>query len=230
MSRATEATRIGFVLFPDLTQLDLTGPWEVLTRLPGSDCQLLSHELRPVKSASGLSILPTLTYVDCPQLDIIVVPGGPGHVDAMQDPGLLEFLRQQAPQCRFLTAVCTGTLVLAAAGLLIGYRATTHWASLHRLPVFGALAAEDRVVLDRNRLTGGGVTAGIDFGFRLLSELGGVELAKEVQLQMEYAPEPPFAGHPSTADAETVETLKDRGLTFFSEVAAIDAHLASLIR
>lgn len=223
------AIHIGFVLFPELTQLDLTGPWEVLTRLPGGHCHLLAHVLGPVRSASGLSILPTHAYDDCPPLDIIVVPGGPGHLEAMQDQALLAFLRRQALTCQFMSAVCTGTLVLAAAGLLAGYKATTHWTAVHRLSNFGATPSHDRVVVDRNRVTGGGVTAGIDFGLRLLAELGGEDLAKQVQLQLEYAPEPPYAGSPFTADPATVATLRRRAEQYAATVAAIDAEMAARV-
>jgi cyclohexyl-isocyanide hydratase len=202
---------IGFVLFPNLTQLDLTGPWEVFSKLPGASCHLLAPTLEPVKSSSaGLTILPTMTYADCPQLDIVCVPGGPGHLQAMEDSATLDFLNRQAPGCRYVTAVCTGALVLAAAGLLKGYRATTHWMSLERLAAFGATPVSERVVTDRNRVTGGGVTAGIDFGLVLVQALAGEQTAREIQLQIEYEPQPPFGGSPATADPATVASLRGR--------------------
>ncbi len=217
------AQQIGFVLFPGLTQLDLTGPWEVLTRLPGTTNHLLHHDLAPVRSASGgLSIVPTMTYTECPQLDMVCVPGGPGHLDAMMDEGLLSFMRMQAPGCRFVMAVCTGTLVLAAAGLLRGYECTTHWMSLDRLTAFGAKPVRRRVVFDRNRVTGGGVTAGIDFGLAVAAEVGGEQIAREIQLQMEYEPEPPFKGSPATAGAATVATLRDRYPAFKQRMREVD--------
>ncbi|PJI43210.1 DJ-1/PfpI family protein [Ferrovibrio sp.] len=203
--------QIGFVLFPNLTQLDLTGPWEVFSKLPGATCHLLAPTLEPVKSSSaGLTILPTTTYADCPQLDIVCVPGGPGHLQAMEDTATLDFLKQQAPGCRYVTAVCTGALVLAAAGLLQGYRATTHWMSLERLAAFGAIPIAERVVTDRNRVTGGGVTAGIDFGLVLVQALAGEQIAREIQLQIEYEPQPPYGGSPVTANPATVASLRGK--------------------
>ncbi|ATU94316.1 DJ-1/PfpI family protein [Phyllobacterium zundukense] len=199
---------IGFTLFAGMTQLDLTGPWEVLTRLPDTRCHLLASGHAPVESASGLSIVPTMLLDECPQLDIVVVPGGPGHLDAMQDERLLSFLRRQEPGCQFLMAACTGTLVLAAAGLLQGYQCTTHWTALHRLSAFGAIPASRRVVFDRTRATGGGVTAGIDLGLVMAAELAGEDVARKIQLMMEYAPEPPFAGSPMTADPAIVKALE----------------------
>ena len=203
--------QIGFMLFPNLTQLDLTGPWEVFSKLPGATCHLLAPTLEPVKSSSaGLTILPTTTYADCPQLDIVCVPGGPGHLQAMEGTATLDFLKRQAPGCRYVTAVCTGALVLAAAGLLQGYRATTHWMSLERLAAFGAIPIAERVVTDRNRVTGGGVTAGIDFGLVLVQALAGEQIAREIQLQIEYEPQPPYGGSPATADPATVASLRGK--------------------
>lgn len=215
------------MLFPSLTQLDLTGPWEVLTRLPQATCHLLSQDLTPVRSASGLSIVPTLTYAACPQLDLVCVPGGPGHLKAMEDPALLAFLAAQAPGCRFVMAVCTGTLVLAAAGLMRGYRATTHWASLDRLARFGAEPIDRRVVVDRDRISGGGVTAGIDFALAVAAILGGEALAREIQLQIEYAPEPPYGGNPDTAAPETLTALRARTRLHAETIEAIDARAAA---
>jgi cyclohexyl-isocyanide hydratase len=222
--------RIGFVLYPSITQLDLTGPWEILTRLQDARCHLLSHDLTPVRSASGgLTILPTLTYAECPQLDMICVPGGPGHLRAMEDEVLLKFLTQQAASCRYVTAVCTGTLVLAAAGLLRGYRATTHWMSLHRLAAFGAEPVRRRVVTDRNRITGGGVTAGIEFGLTVVAELAGESWVRAIQLQIEYAPAPPYGGSPETADAETLAALRSRTAAYVAQMQEVDARAAARV-
>jgi cyclohexyl-isocyanide hydratase len=221
---------IGFVLYPSLTQLDLTGPWEILTRLPNAKCHLLSHDLTAVKSASGgLEIVPTMTYKECPQLDVICVPGGPGHLGAMEDEVLLVFLRQQAPACRYLMAVCTGTLVLAAAGLICGYRATTHWMSLERLAAFGAEAVRRRIVTDRNRVTGGGVTAGIDLGLVVFEELAGEASAREIQLQIEYEPEPLYGGNPDTAAEETVVRLRSKAAAYVDHIQEIDARAAARV-
>ncbi len=216
--------QIGFVLFPNLTQLDLTGPWEVFSKLPGASCHLLAPTLEPVKSSSaGLTILPTMTYADCPQLDIVCVPGGPGHLQAMEDIATLDFLVKQAPGCRYVTAVCTGALVLAAAGLLTGYRATTHWMSLERLAAFDVMPVAERVVTDRNRVTGGGVTAGIDFGLVLVQALAGEQTAREIQLQIEYEPQPPFGGSPGTADPATVASLRGKLGPYATMMQEVDA-------
>lgn len=224
------ALQIGFVLFPNLTQLDLTGPWEVFAKLPDATCHLLAPDLQPVKSSSaGLTILPTTTYAGCPQLDVVCVPGGPGHLQAMEDAATLDFLKRQAPGCRYVTAVCTGALVLAAAGLLKGYRATTHWMSLERLAAFGAEPVSDRVVTDRNRVTGGGVTAGIDFGLALVAALAGETVAREIQLQIEYEPQPPYGGNPRTAAPETVAALRGRLGGYAAAMAEVDARALARI-
>ncbi|MFN4166261.1 MAG: DJ-1/PfpI family protein [Ferrovibrio sp.] len=220
--------QIGFLLFPNLTQLDLTGPWEVFSKLPGATCHLLAPTLDPVRSSSaGLTILPTTRHADCPQLDVVCVPGGPGHLQAMEDTATLDFLKSQAPGCRFVTAVCTGALVLAAAGLLRGYRATTHWMSLERLAAFGAKPVSERVVIDRNRVTGGGVTAGIDFGLTLVAMLAGETLAREIQLQIEYEPQPPYGGSPATADPAIVASLRGRLGAYATAMAETDARAAA---
>lgn len=223
--------QIGFILFPNLTQLDLTGPWEVFSKLPGASCHLLAPTLEPVKSSSaGLTILPTTTYAGCPQLDIVCVPGGPGHLQAMEDAATLGFLTKQAPGCRYVTAVCTGALVLAAAGLLKGYCATTHWMSLQRLAAFGATPVAERVVTDRNRVTGGGVTAGIDFGLVLVQALAGEQTAREIQLQIEYEPQPPYGGSPATADPATVASLRDRLGPYATAMQEIDARALARLK
>jgi len=200
---------IGMLMFPDMTQLDFTAPYEVFAQLPGCEVKVIAKTLEPVVAKGGLKFLPDTTIGNAPQLGLIFVPGGPGVGALMEDRKVLEFLRRQALQAKYVTSVCTGALVLGAAGLLKGYRATTHWLSLELLPVFGATAVPDRVVIDRNRVTGGGVTAGIDFALTIAGEIAGVETAKTIQLLMEYNPAPPFAcGHPETADAVIVENLR----------------------
>ena len=185
---------VGLVLFPKLTQLDLTGPHEVFSRCPGAAVYLVAETSAPVVSERGLTILPTTTFAQTPPLDILCVPGGPGVNQMMEDDAMLAFLAAQGRQARYVTSVCTGALLLGAAGLLRGYRATTHWLSLELLTLFGAHAVEERVVIDRNRITGGGVTAGIDFGLVVASEFFGAAAAEEIQLMIEYDPAPPFAG------------------------------------
>jgi cyclohexyl-isocyanide hydratase len=199
-------TQIGLLLFPGLTQLDLTGPFEVLARIPDVAVHLVAKTREPVTSDRGLTLLPSTTFDECPDLDVICVPGGSGVYDQMLDGEVLSFLRRQASQARYVTSVCTGALILGAAGLLRGYRATTHWASMEFLESFGATPVDTRVCVDRNRITGGGVTAGIDFGLFLASVLAGNEVAQRIQLSLEYAPEPPFrAGSPASAPAAVVE-------------------------
>lgn len=212
-------TRIGFVLFPRLTQLDLTGPYEVFGRLPEAEVLLVGPDS---KSDTGLRLQADASYADAPQLDLLCVPGGPGVNAAMEDEALLSFLRSQAPRALWVTSVCTGALVLGAAGLLRGYRATTHWLSVDLLPHFGAIPVRDRVVIDRNRATGGGVTAGIDFGLRLAAELRGEKVAKEIQLLMEYDPAPPWdAGSPRAAGPELVEAISTARRTLNDERSRI---------
>jgi len=199
---------IGMVIFPNLTQLDLTGPYEVFGRLPATKVLLIAESLEPLKSDNGLLLTPDETFDTAPQVDILFVPGGRGIFEAMQSEKLINFLQQQAVNAKYITSVCTGSLVLAAAGLLTGYKATTHWLSLHLLKMFNVEVVEERVVIDRNRITGGGVTAGIDFGLFVVAKLFGEDAAKETQLMMEYNPAPPFnAGSPKTAEKEIVDRV-----------------------
>lgn len=192
--------QIGLLLFPKLTQLDLTGPFEVFARMPGATVHLVWKTLDPVTCDRGLRLLPSMTFAGCPQLDVICVPGGPGQIDLMEDDESLDFLRRQAAGAQWVTSVCTGALVLGAAGLLKGYRATTHWASHDQLVLLGAVPVHERWVIDRNRVTGGGVTAGIDFALKLAAEIHGEATARAIQLGIEYAPAPPFdAGLPERA-------------------------------
>jgi cyclohexyl-isocyanide hydratase len=194
----------GLILFPEMTQLDLTGPFEVFARVPGAATHLIWKTREPVRTDRGLSIIPTTTFDECPPLDVVCVPGGPGQVALMDDAVLLEFLRKTAQSCRYVTSVCTGSLVLGAAGLLRGYRATTHWASHDQLAMLGAEPVDARVVFDRNRITGAGVTSGIDFALAVVAHLAGEDVAKRIQLQMEYAPQPPFAAGTPTQAGEAL--------------------------
>jgi cyclohexyl-isocyanide hydratase len=200
---------IGFLVFPRVQQLDLTGPYEVLASLPGANARLVGKTLDAVVSATGLKLTPDVTYAECPQLDVISVPGGDGINPLLNDEATLAFLRRQAAGARYVTSVCTGALLLGAAGLLKGRRATTYWASHHFLAAFGAIPVEARFVRDGNVMTGGGVTAGIDFGLALVAELAGPEAAQTIQLALEYAPAPPFdAGRPDTAPPEVLAKLR----------------------
>jgi cyclohexyl-isocyanide hydratase len=203
--------QIGMLLFPGLTQLDLTGPFELLHRVPDARVHLVWKDTQPVRAESGLVLHPTTALDDCPPLDVLFVPGGFGQRALATDPVVLSFLRRQGEGARYVTSVCTGALLLGAAGLLDGYQATTHWAFVDFLPSFGARPAPGRVVVDRNRITAGGVTAGIDFGLRLVAELAGERTARLIQLGLEYDPEPPFrSGHPSVADPALVAELRQR--------------------
>lgn len=202
---------IGLLLFPNLTQLDLTGPLQVFTRVPGATVHLIWKRIEPVPSDTPLALLPTVTFDDCPQLDVICVPGGAGTDDIVSDDETIAFLRRQAAQARYVTSVCTGSLVLGAAGLLQGYSATSHWSAIHMLTKFGATPVHTRVCVDRNRVTGGGVTAGIDFGLTLASILTDQATAEAIQLALEYDPAPPFnAGSPETAPAAILQMVESR--------------------
>ncbi len=200
-----DVIQIGFLVFPKVTQLDLTGPLQVLSRVPGAKVHLVWKRIEPVPTDAVMKLLPTTTYAECPQLDVICVPGGAGADDMLNDEETLAFLRKQAPGARYVTAVCTGSLVLGAAGLLEGYRATTHWTAMEHLARFGAEPTRVRVCTDRNRITGGGVTAGIDFGLTLAAELSDSTTAQMIQLGVEYDPAPPFvSGSPDTAPPDVV--------------------------
>jgi cyclohexyl-isocyanide hydratase len=202
---------IGILIYPNLTQLDATGPAQVLARVPGATVHMIWKTRDPIPTDAGFSIVPNTTFADCPKLDVICVPGGAGQVALMTDPETLDFLRRQAATARYVTSVCTGSLVLGAAGLLKGYRSACHWAWRDMLPDFGAIPVAERVVRDRNRISGGGVTAGIDFGLTVAAELAGEEIAKSIQLVLEYDPQPPFdSGSPEKAGPERVQRLRER--------------------
>lgn len=196
--------QIGMVIFPRMTLLDLAGPQ--LALFGHGPIHLLSETFDPVMTDSGIAILPTMTFDDCPpDLDILFVPGGSGAFDSVENARIIAFLQESGRTAKYITSVCTGSVLLAAAGLLDGYKATTHWATLPILEAFGVETVRERVVIDRNRISGGGVTAGIDFGLTLLAELRGDVAAKCSQLMMEYDPKPPFdSGSPSVAEPEIV--------------------------
>lgn len=204
-------TNVVFVLFHNLTQLDFTGPLQVLSRLPDAKVHLAAREMRPIETDAALTLNPTCTFSDCPQADVLCIPGGFGVDDAVNDPALMGFVKAQAEGARYVTSVCTGAFVLGAAGLLKGKRATTHWAYHDELTKVGAVPVKARVVRDGDIFTGGGVTAGIDFAFTLMAEIAGADHARAVQLGLEYDPAPPFdAGSPDKASPETRNAMTDR--------------------
>jgi cyclohexyl-isocyanide hydratase len=203
--------QIGLVIFPRVTQLDLTGPVQVFSSVPGAKLHLIWKRIEPVASDSVLTLTPTTTFADCPQLDVICVPGGAGTDDMVNDADMLDFLRKQAVGAKYVTSVCTGSLVLGAAGLLRGYRAATHWTAMDFLDAFGATPTRTRVCVDRNRITGGGVTAGIDFALTLVSIMVDRQTAEAIQLRLEYNPAPPFnSGSPDTAPPEILALIQER--------------------
>jgi len=199
---------VGFLLWPGLTQLDMTGPAQVLSRMPGAVLHFVWKSLEPVPSDCGLSLLPTATLENCPQLQLLCVPGGAPVVPVMRDARVLAWLQQQAAGAEWVTSVCTGSLILAAAGLLEGYRAGCHWSSGQLLERFGATFVAERVVFDRNRITAGGVTSGIDFAFRVIERLHGRDMAEAVQLALEYDPAPLAGGTPQTARPEILAQVQ----------------------
>lgn len=223
--------RIGMLLFPGLTQLDLTGPLEVFGRIPDAEVLLVWKSLDPVASDRGVRLVPTTRFADCDVLDILFVPGGPGQIELMRDTETLDFLRRVAPGCRFVTSVCTGSLVLAAAGLLAGCRATSHWSSVDQLALFGVTPVNERVVRDGNRITGAGVTSGIDFALTLAAELLGEEAAREIQLQIEYDPAPPFpGGSPRSVSPERLAAVKAKIAPFIERRRAVSEEAARALK
>ena len=203
---------IGFVIFPDLTQLDFTGPLQVLSRVPQSSTYIIAKSEAPVPSDCGLGLVPTHTFANCPPLDLICIPGGNrGVIEAVGDRETIAFVRQQAGRAKYVTSVCTGAFILGVAGLLKGRRATTHWAFADLLPLVGATHEKARIVRDGNVITAGGVTSGIDFGLSVAAEIAGETAARTIQLGIEYDPAPPFdSGHPDRAPAAVKANLTDR--------------------
>ncbi|MBB6485860.1 DJ-1/PfpI family protein [Rhizobium lusitanum] len=202
---------IGLLAFPGVQQLDLTAPYEVFASAQGTKVHLVWKAVEPLISATGLELKSTVSFADCPKLDVLCVPGGSGINALLRDKVVLDFIRQQARTARFITSVCTGSLVLGAAGLLKGKRAATHWNAIDFLPRFGATAVDERVVRDGNLITAGGVTSGIDFALTVIAELFGENEARTVQLSLEYAPAPPFeAGLPKQVTPDIVAAAQQR--------------------
>jgi cyclohexyl-isocyanide hydratase len=223
------ALHIGFLLFPHVTQLDLTGPAQILSRVPGAQVHLVWKTRDPVPTDVGFTINPTTTFEACPPLDVLCVPGGFGIEQLFGDRETLAFLRRQGEGARYVTSVCNGSLVLGAAGLLAGYRSACHWLWLPLLERFGAVPVAERIVRDRNRISGGGVTAGIDFGLALAAELAGEDAARMIQLALEYDPRPPFdAGSPQGAGAALVERYRALMAPRLARVEAALADTAEL--
>lgn len=203
--------RIGFILFPNVTQLDFTGPLQLLARMPDTETLIVAKDKGPLTTDSPLTVLPTHSFDETPQLDLICVPGGFGTADAISDSETLGFVREQGEKAEYVTSVCTGALLLGAADLLKGKNATTHWAYTDLLALCGATYTPGRVVRDGNTFTGGGVTAGIDFALTLIAALHGDDTARAFQLGFEYDPQPPFnSGHPSVAPQTVLEATKPR--------------------
>ena len=201
--------RIVFILYPRLTQLDFTGPYEVLARMPGAETIVASKDGGTLVSEMGLAFTNLARLADIDRADMIMIPGGPGQTEAMQDPAFMAEVKRLGQSAEYVTSVCTGSLILAAAGLITGKRAGSHWAYRELLSMFGAIPDDARVVRDGNAITGGGVTAGIDIALNIVADLRGPAVAKMIQLALEYAPAPPFnSGRPETAEPETVAAVK----------------------
>jgi cyclohexyl-isocyanide hydratase len=229
---------VGFVIFPGITQLDFTGPFEVLSRLatpaaisipskfPQSKTHVIARTMLPVSSDRGLGIMPSCTFATCPPLDLICVPGGAGVVEALADAGTVDFIRRQGERATYVTSVCIGAFLLGSAGLLKGRRAATHWAYTDLLPLVGARHERGRIVRDGNVFTSGGVSAGIDFSLSIVAEIAGPEVAQAIQLAIEYDPSPPFdAGHPDKAPEAATALMVQRNAVAH---LAIQQHLEKL--
>jgi cyclohexyl-isocyanide hydratase len=208
-SGAETHLQVGAIVFPGMDQIDLTGPFEVLARLPDSTFHVLGKEAGPVRDVQGLTLTPDRTFAQAPALDVLVVPGGWGQQALMEDETVLEFLRRQAAGARLVLSVCTGALTCGAAGLLRGVRATTHWSAHALLPYFGVIPVKERVVVDGKFVSAAGVTAGIDGALRVVAMLRGEKVAQQIQLAIEYAPDPPFSsGTPETAPGDVLEAAR----------------------
>jgi cyclohexyl-isocyanide hydratase len=200
---------IGSILFPGLDQIDLTGPFEVLSAIPNSTLHVAAKTLAPIKDFHGLSLNADKTFDQIPHLDVLHVPGGPGQEALMEDDETLSFIKKHAASASYVFSVCTGALLCGAAGLLVGKRATTHWAAQHLLPYFGAMPVNERVVIDGNWVFAAGVTSGIDGALQLAAILRGDAVAQQIQLYMQYHPEPPFdSGTPDRAPKAVLEAAR----------------------
>ena len=212
-SRESTPFKIGMLVFSGMTSLDFAGPLDVFARLPDTEVCVLAKSLDPVVTDIGLRELPSMRMADAPMLDLLFIGGGPGVNALMEDEETISFLTSRAPRAQYVTSVCTGALVLGAAGLLRGYKAATHWAAMDILRYFGAEPIPERVVIDRNRITGGGVTAGIDFALTIAALLHGPQQAQAMQLGMEYDPHPPFAGGSASTSAPALVAAMREGMS-----------------
>ncbi|MEO8204939.1 MAG: DJ-1/PfpI family protein [Chthoniobacterales bacterium] len=223
--------QIGMLLYPDMTFLDLAGPFEIFSHIPHAKVHLIWKDRNPIISDVGMTVIPSTTFSECPPLDVLCVPGGPGQIALMDDSDVLDFIRKMGATAKYVTSVCTGSLLLAAAGLLTGYRAACHWMSRDQLSLLGAMPVAERIVKDRNRITGGGVTAGIDFGFFVAGVLCGEERAKDIQLRLEYDPKPPFpGGTDSTADPALVAAVRESSKDMLTKRLAATKRAAERLR
>lgn len=201
----------GILIFPNVQLLDVAGPNDAFAGIPGAKVHLIWKDMDPVSTTSGMEIKPSTTLAACPELDVLCIPGGGGVNPLLQDDAVLDFVRAKAAETRYVTSVCTGSLVLARAGVLQGKRATSHWNAVEFLAKMGAIPTEGRVVRDGNIYTAGGITSGIDFGLSIISDMLGEDEARTVQLAMEYAPEPPFkCGTPEKASPAIVAKARER--------------------
>lgn len=222
---------MGGILFPNLDQADFTAPFEVLSCVPNSTFHILGKSKDPVGANRGLVLTPNILLEECPPLDLLLIPGGAGVNAAMEDEAILEFVRRQAAGAKLSLTVCTGALLAGAAGLLKGRKATTHWASHHFLKEFGAVPVDERVVVDGNLMTCAGVTAGLDGALKAVAELRGEREAQEIQLYLEYAPEPPFdCGSPKTAPPEMVEARRQELGELLKQRAAVVQRVTEKLR
>jgi cyclohexyl-isocyanide hydratase len=202
---AGDPFRVGMVVFDGMTLLDTVGPADMFARVPGLEIVMVARSAEPVRTDSGVRLIPDTTFAGAPSLDLLFVGGGPGTTYLLGDEEVVGFVRDRGETAKWVTSVCTGALVLGAAGLLQGHKAATHWTVMHLLPILGAEPVDERVVIDRNRITGGGVTAGIDFALTVIAEIWDENLAQLIQLASEYDPQPPFkTGSPRTSPRELV--------------------------
>ncbi len=224
-------TTFAMLLVPDMTQLDFTGPYEVFVRCPGAKVELVWKRKEPVKSEFGLTIEATTSFASLQKADVLFIPGGRGMNALLNDEEVLSWIRQIAKSAKYVTSACTGALVLGAAGLLVGKKATTHWTALEMLSDFGAIPTKARTVRDGNVVTGGGVTAGIDFALKLAEVMHGRDVAQTIQLNIEYNPDPPFkAGHPDTAPAHITQAFIENTLARKLERLALVKQAAAKLK